>query len=211
MKASDITGYPFKNKDKLNAISLNEMCESIESEEFTSEEIEILFEEASGESYEQKIDIIDFDTCVIEGTGKTAVFTWTPADNTLVSLQQSNGQGITNPNPSFTTSANKPRCYMGHLLTIAAHDGCILKQITISYLSSYKGNNITAGIEVSNNVVVNNEALVQRIISTDNSSKHIFFCDTDNKLDTIYIQNGMAESTQLRLNSVEITYMKPID
>ena len=127
--------------------------------------------------------------------------TWTES-NFIV--EQLKGNSSTNVNSSYISG---PRLYKGHILHFGANDGYAITSITIDYNGSYKGNSMTAGIAVSNNVVTDNSTAVSRTWDTEDGGSHLVSSASDDGLSDIYIQNVASGSNiQLRPTKISVEY-----
>ena len=138
------------------------------------------------------------------GSFSTDHITWS---GTSVTIQQTKGTSTTAVNSSYVSA---PRVYKGHILSFEAKSGYIIKSISITYDSSYKGNSMTAGIALDGNTVTDNPTAVNRTWSTASSGTHLVSSASDDGHAAIYIQNvcgsSSTDNVQLRPTAISINY-----
>ena len=148
-------------------------------------------------------DTISFD--LSQGVFNTDHITWT---SNHVTITQMKGSGSDNVNSSFITS---PRLYKGHILSFITDSGFKMASISITYNGDYKGNSMTAGTSVSENVVANNTSAVARTWDTANGGTHVVSSVSASGLSEIYIQNVASTNTQFRPTAISVTLARTLE
>lgn len=149
-----------------------------------------------------------FTTGTYTGEGATGVITWLIAEDNI-SMSQNKGSG-SNVGSSYNSSA---RMYIGHYLHFKAINGYQIKKVEITYSTTNKGDILNAGTVITENVVTNDEATINKTLGTESGGTHTFTINGD--VSEFYIQNIKAESSssnvQLRWGSggVKVYYTKP--
>ena len=137
------------------------------------------------------------------GTNETDHITWSVADGNIT-IQQLKGTSSTNVNGTYVTA---PRVYKGHVLSFVAAEGYKINSIEITYTGNYSGNSMTAGTEMSANVVTNNTTDVDRTWASTSGGTHVVAAKDDAGLSAIYIQNvANVTNTQLRISEMKVYY-----